>query len=233
LSRTAVLLVLLLLQTVSSSAQTADSEREAIQRAFDQVWKDQRRVWTAPVRKETWEKSFPFALVGVTTASFALDGGPARRLRENPDFECFNEILAYRRVGQFLAAYPVLALAAGTLSGSEDWARYGQRTARVALSTYVVVSALRLATQRARPHTGHVYGFWEGGNSFPSGHSSLSFAMAVVAVDHFEDHRWVPWVAYPLAGAIAGSRITSGHHFFSDVAAGTFIGFAVGRYLPR
>ena len=227
-------LLALLLSALSTPAAAADEfDKEAIKRAFEQAWKDQRRIWTAPVRKDSWEGNFPLVMAGVTGASFALDGEPARRLRENPDFECFNEILASPKVGKILAVYPVAALATGVLSGNEDWARYGQRTARVAFHTYVVVSAVRLATLRARPHTGHVYGFWEGGNAFPSGHSSLAWAMAVAAVDHFEGQQWVRWVVYPLAAAVSFSRVTSGNHFFSDVAAGSFIGFAVGRYLPR
>ena len=40
-------------------------------------------------------------------------------------------------------------------------------------------------------------------------------------------------IAYGLAGAVSFSRVTSGDHFPSDVAAGSVVGFLIGRYVSR
>ena len=78
--------------------------------------------------------------------------------------------------------------------------------------------------------------FWEGhkgllSNSFPSGHTTEAFAIATVFERRYRRHKWVPWLAYGVAGAIAFSRITLQSHFPSDDFVGAAVGYAVGRYL--
>ena len=64
---------------------------------------------------------------------------------------------------------------------------------------------------------------FRGGASFPSGHTTLAFALAT-AVSHESHSRWVPWVLYPLASAVAWSRVHEQEHWTSDVVAGAFLG---------
>src|SRR6184192_4438522 len=52
---------------------------------------------------------------------------------------------------------------------------------------------------------------------FPSGHSIGAFSLATVFARRYREHRWVPWVAYGLAGLVSFSRITAQAHFPSDV----------------
>ena len=66
----------------------------------------------------------------------------------------------------------------------------------------------------------------EGGlDSFPSGHASASFAVAVVVARHFPP--WA-WCAYGLAALVAVARVVRGSHFATDVAAGVVLGILVG-----
>jgi len=69
-----------------------------------------------------------------------------------------------------------------------------------------------------RPFTSH--------DSFPSGHATLAFA-AAATLDRETRSRWVPAIAYPVAGAVAWSRIHDHRHWTSDVLAGAAIGFGV------
>ena len=55
------------------------------------------------------------------------------------------------------------------------------------------------------------------GTSFPSGHAMMAFSVATVFARRYHDHRWVPYVAYAVAGAIVVSRVTTGAHFPADV----------------
>lgn len=64
---------------------------------------------------------------------------------------------------------------------------------------------------------------FHGGTSFPSGHTTLAFALAT-AVSHESHSRWVPWVVYPLAAAVAWSRVHEQEHWTSDVVLGAFLG---------
>ena len=63
--------------------------------------------------------------------------------------------------------------------------------------------------------------------SFPSGHSSVTFATATVLQRNFGWKAGVP--AYALASYVAASRVQMKRHFFSDVAFGAAIGIVAGR----
>jgi hypothetical protein len=54
----------------------------------------------------------------------------------------------------------------------------------------------------------------------------MSFA-AATALDRETSSRWVPAIAYPLAGMVAWSRVHDRQHWPSDVVAGAAVGFGV------
>lgn len=62
------------------------------------------------------------------------------------------------------------------------------------------------------------------GSSFPSGHSSNSFASAIV----LSAGLGFGYVFVPLAVLIAFSRIYLGRHYLSDVIVGSFVGVCIG-----
>ena len=66
--------------------------------------------------------------------------------------------------------------------------------------------------------------------SFPSGHTSASFAAAVACFLGFRDrNRWLPAVCPLVLAALIGfSRLYLGVHFPTDVLAGCLIGCAAG-----
>jgi dolichol-phosphate mannosyltransferase len=68
---------------------------------------------------------------------------------------------------------------------------------------------------------------WADLASFPSGHLTVTTAMAVAAMSAVPALRTPLWL---YVGAIAITRITFGAHFPLDVAAGAFFGYAVGRF---
>jgi membrane-associated phospholipid phosphatase len=48
---------------------------------------------------------------------------------------------------------------------------------------------------------------------------------------YFLRNRWVPWVAYGLAGLVGFSRVPLQAHFPSDVFAGAALGYAISHYV--
>lgn len=192
---------------------------------------DQKEIWTFPLKKESWKKPELWIVVGVSTPSFGLDGDPARRLRNDSSFTCFNNAMTSGAADVIVAGLPLMIAAAGELAGKQGVADIGWKMSEAALDAFLVSTVWKAATQRSRPHTGQTYGFWEGGNSFPSGHATIAWALAATTARHFDQHKWVPWVVYPVAGVVSFSRLTSGNHFPSDAVFGSALGFVIGRHV--
>ncbi len=71
----------------------------------------------------------------------------------------------------------------------------------------------------------------KGYRSFPSGHTSGSFALAA-SLDHLYGRK-VGVPAYLMAAFVASSRINDNKHYLSDVVAGAVLGTVVGRSFAR
>jgi len=65
--------------------------------------------------------------------------------------------------------------------------------------------------------------------SFPSGHSSGTWALATVLAHQYPEHGVVPVIAYGSAAAMSYSRIVVGAHWFSDVVMGGLLGYGCAR----
>ena len=194
---------------------------------------NQKQVWTTPARSSTWKKTPTWVFIGLAAPSFSLDGDFSTHLRESTSLDGFNSFFASDTSDIIFATLPLVFVLSGVATGSKRFTDFGWKSTEVALTSWISTLGVKAVTQRSRPHEGHTYGFWKGGNSFSSGHAAVAWSLSALAVREFPDHRWVRWVAYPLAAAISISRISSGNHFASDVVFGSLLGYSVGRYLPR
>jgi undecaprenyl-diphosphatase len=97
--------------------------------------------------------------------------------------------------------------------------------------TAILVQSLKHGIGRPRPRLHRDDEFFTGPtlesglDSFPSGHTSASFAVAAVVA------RCCPalaWPAFALAGYVSLTRIFRGSHFVSDAVAGVVLGLVVG-----
>ena len=94
--------------------------------------------------------------------------------------------------------------------------------------------ALKAITQRPRPNNDNGSAeFFDGGDSFPSGHSITAWALAAVIANEYHHHRLVQIGAYGLAALVSMSRFTGRNHFLSDVLIGSAMGYGIGRYVYR
>ena len=132
-----------------------------------------------------------------------------------------------RQVPLVAGAAVVLGYVGGRAFDRPDLAdasrRIGISMAVVAVATEVI----KWPVGRVRPEESDKeadnYQPFSGHDSFPSGHTSLSFAWAT-AVDRETKAGWVPWVVYPLASLVGWSRIRDDKHWASDVVAGAALG---------
>lgn len=108
---------------------------------------------------------------------------------------------------------------AGRATGNSTVTSVGVDLLRAQILAQTVTAAIKRSVQRQRPD-GTQY-------SFPSGHSSVTFASATVLQRHFG---WKAGaVAYGAATYVAVSRVQEERHFLSDVAFGAAIGIIAGR----
>lgn len=113
-----------------------------------------------------------------------------------------------------LATYGV-----GRLTGHGKVAVVGADLIRANIVAQALTSGIKLSVRRGRPDGTRF--------SFPSGHTSVSFAAATVLQQHFGWAAGVP--AYAGAAYVAASRIHERRHFLSDVAFGAVVGIVAGR----
>ena len=113
-----------------------------------------------------------------------------------------------------LATYAI-----GRASGHGTVARVGGDLIRAQVLAQTMTAGIKLSARRNRPDGGEF--------SFPSGHTSVTFATATVVQRHFGWKAGVP--AYAVASYVAASRVYVKRHFLSDVAFGAVVGVVAGR----
>lgn len=133
--------------------------------------------------------------------------------------------------GALAAAY-----GAGRLMHHEGLSASATRIGFSVITSGVVAAGMKEGIGRARPidspNDSDDLRPFRGDKSFPSGHATVAFALAS-AITQETHARWAPWVVYPLAGAVAWSRVHKDQHWTSDVVAGAFLGTWVARKTER
>lgn len=131
----------------------------------------------------------------------------------------------------------LLAVSAGLLLGGWLWKQARVQTAgfKTLLAhgfAAIAVQALKHGIGRPRPRLMHADNGlpWRpslesGLDSFPSGHTTASFAVATVLAKSFPK---LAWLVYGVSGFVAVSRAVRGSHFPTDVIAGMCLGAIVG-----
>ena len=117
-------------------------------------------------------------------------------------------------------ALSVGAYAWGRIFDQPKISHLGMDLIRAQLITEVMVEPLKFATHRQRP---------DGSNyqSFPSGHSAVTFAGATVLERHLGWKKAA--LAYAIAAYVASSRLHDNVHYLSDVVMGAAVGTIAGR----
>ena len=204
---------------------------------------DQKDIWLFPTRVVKGKHIWPtVGILGVTAAFVATDAHSAPPFRTTTDFSGFNRVFSSGNTAAFMALVPATMYGIG-------WYRkdsYAQGTALLAgeavADGFLLDIPLKAITGRRQPVTyagdgPYTDSFFNGShNPFHSGgfyseHAMAAMSIATVIARRYRTHRWAPFVAYGLAGAISFSRITRGNHFPGDVVLGGTMGFVLARYV--
>lgn len=140
----------------------------------------------------------------------------------------------------FGAEYALGTLAGFALIGSlGDAPRARSAALDGAVSTLItsglIVPVLKWSTGRSRPNAdlgAHDFNPFNGGESFPSGHTAEAFTIAASIAENY--HRpWISGLSYSVAGLVCYARMEHDAHWLSDVCAGAFIGIGVAKQVSK
>ncbi len=193
---------------------------------------DQKEIWRSPFRMKAKDVKWWVGFGALTAALVATDHRTSNSFQNSP-----GQIAWGNRTSKLGATYTIIPAVAGlygfgVLRDDSKARRTAVLGAEALLDSLIVVQTLKPLIGRNRPDSvdenGH---FFEGGNSFPSGHAMQSWALASVVAHEYKDSKFIPILAYGLATAISASRFAGQKHYASDLVAGGAIGWFIGRYV--
>ena len=193
---------------------------------------DEKEIWTSPFHP-TKEQAAQWLGFGAVTAALIATDRRSSKIFENSQ----GQVNFGNGVSKIGASYTLLPEVAGfylygVLGDNQKSRETGVLGGEALLDSLIVVEVLKTAAGRNRPNAAsHPGDFFHGGQSFPSGHSIESFALASVIAHEYGDRKWVPYVAYGLAAAVGGARYAARQHYASDIFAGAAMGFFIGRFV--
>jgi hypothetical protein len=199
---------------------------------FKNILRDQKSIWTAPLRLDRgdvkWVVPGGIGFMALVTTD---------RITGDEIFEANRQVALSRHISNVGSVYSLAAAAGGFYLIGREKKNYRARetgllSAEAIIDSVIVEGALKGSTQRARPLGGIERSeFFDGGSSFPSGHSTQTWAVATVIANEYRDRRAVQIAAYGVATAVSIARFTGHKHYLSDVLAGSALGWGIGHYV--
>jgi len=225
----------------------------ALPKGRDVSWKllvpnvldDEKRIWLFPKHWFQGKYLIPTGTFLIATAGLvALDPHAEPYFRRTQAYTEFNRVVSSRNsvIGMF--AVPLSAYGAGLVRHDAYLQQTALLAAETAVNSEVLTQVMKTTTRRLLPgyiapngdfsaswFRNHSGPWYTAPGSFPSGHMIAATSVATVFARRYgRTHRWVPWMAYGLAGVVGFSRLTLSAHFPSDVFAATFLGYTIARY---
>jgi membrane-associated phospholipid phosphatase len=229
------MIVLALATAFSANAQTpakTPSASSLEKDFFKNILQDQKAIWTAPFHLQRADSKW---IVPGSVGLMALI--TTDRITGDEMAEADRQVGASRAISYAGSTY-TLGAVAGTfyfLGRRKNNARAretGLLSAEALIDSVIVGSALKGITQRARPMSGRERSeFFDGGNSFPSNHSTQAWAVATIIASEYNHRQSVRIAAFATATAVSVARFAQHKHYLSDVLAGSALGYGIGKYV--
>ena len=215
-------------QTVPSPSPTPSLEHDFLKN----ILSDQKAIWTAPLHLQQHDLKWAIPS-GIGFMALATTD----RITGDEMAEFDRQVNLSRTVSYAGSVYGVGAISGafylfGRAKNNDRSRETGLLSAEALVDSLIVSSALKGVTQRARPLAGHERSeFFDGGDSFPSGHSTQAWALATVVANEYHERRSIQLLAYGTAAAVSVARFTGNKHYLSDILAGSALGYAIGKYV--
>lgn len=193
---------------------------------------DQKQFWTAPFHfsQKQWEWTVPSLLVGGLLIK--ADDSIQNHVPTGQSTVSHAVTASNAGAAAFVATGAGLFLL-GHIQKDDQKRETGILAGEAAIGALADTEVFKYAAGRERPFTGSGTGrFFVGGDSFPSVHSSVSWAIASV-IAHEYPGPLTQLFAYGAASGVSASRWAGHKHFASDVVIGAALGWYMGRQVYR
>lgn len=189
---------------------------------------DQKNFWTAPAHmtQKQWEWAVPLVIAGAGLV--VADNTIEKHVPTNSSTVSHAATASNAGVAALTGAGAGLFLL-GHIQKNDQKRETGILAGEAAIGALIDTEIFKYAAGRERPFTGTSPGrFFVGGDSFPSAHSSVSWAIASV-IAHEYPGPLTQVLAYGVAGGVSAARLAGQKHFASDVVIGAALGWYMGH----
>jgi membrane-associated phospholipid phosphatase len=202
------------------------------QQFFKNILRDQEAIWTSPLHLRGRDARWLAPLALGTAGLIATDQSTGDEIAESQKQLNASRIVSYAGSGYGVGGVALSFYLFGRAKHDDRARETGLLGAEALVDSAIVVTALKEITQRSRPLSGKSRSdFFDGGSSFPSGHSIAAWSLATVIANEYHDRPLVQLAAYGIAGAVSVARFTGQSHYLSDVLVGSAMGYGIGRYV--
>ena len=228
----------------TSTAQTTLSETAISPgQLVKYVVHDQKPIFTFPWRVARGNYWKPVLAVTLGTAALVATDPYTEPYFHDRSFNTYKTgALRGRNSTLAIMLTPAAFYVAGLAKHSTHAQNTGLLAAEAIADVQILSFAMKQAVGRLKPSDippdGNLRNTWfkykgsiSNGGSFPSGHAASAFAVATVISVRYRQHRWIPWVAYGAATAIALTRPADQAHFPSDIFMGAAMGYSISRFV--
>jgi membrane-associated phospholipid phosphatase len=194
---------------------------------------DQKNFWTTPfhMTKREWQWTVPLAFVGA--GLLASDTAVEAHVPKSSTTVSHSVTASNAGLAVFAATGAGMFLL-GQAAHNDQQRETGLLSGEAGIDALLETTVFKYATRRDRPFIGDGRGhfFQSGGDSFPSEHASVSWAIASV-IAHEYPGPLTQLLVYGLAGGVSAARVAGNKHFASDVVVGSALGWYTGRQVFR
>lgn len=188
---------------------------------------DQVDFWTAPAHmgQKQWEWAAPAIIAGA--GLIAADNNIEKHVPRSST-TVSHAVTASNAGVAALAGAGAGLFALGHLKGDDHERETGILAGEAAIGAFLDTEAFKYAAGRERPFTGSGTGrFFVGGDSFPSVHASVGWAIASVIAHEYPGFL-SQVLSYGVAGGVSAARWGGQKHFASDLVIGSALGWYMG-----
>lgn len=183
---------------------------------------------------------------GVTSALYVIDRNTYSNTHEyergSRRFRSFSEALISAGDGKYQFGFVGSFALYGLIADDSRTLKTASQMTEAILATGIVVQVLKriagrespiVATQgrgavRPLPNLADYERHQPKYYSFPSGHIATTTAALTVLCENFPEAKWMRPVSYIFIGAVGGSLVSKGWHWYSDLPLGIALGYSFG-----